>query len=83
MDVTTGKGSKGANSKNEIMNWIPITKELPPVGEIVETKIDDENGVRNESQLKRISANSKLWHLPDGSMYVYYTPTHWRKIEKK
>lgn len=38
------------------------------------TKIDNENGCRNEQPLKR---RGNLWFLPDDSMYVYYTPTHW------
>lgn len=62
--------------------WINCEASLPPVGVIVETKIDDTNGVRNEQQLKRYrrEANTRdLWFLPDGSMYVYYTPTHWRE----
>jgi hypothetical protein len=44
---------------------------------VVETKIDDAHGVRNVTTLKRIG---NLWFVPDGSMYVYYTPTHWRPI---
>lgn len=24
--------------------------------------------------------DKNLWFLPDGSMYVYYTPTHWRSV---
>ena len=24
----------------------------------------------------------RLWFFPDGSMYVYYTPTHWRDQPK-
>jgi hypothetical protein len=30
---------------------------------------------RMEQDLQRIG---NLWFLADGSMYVYYTPTHWR-----
>lgn len=41
----------------------------------VETKIDDGNGCRNEQRLRR---QGRLWFFPDMSMYVYYTPTHWR-----
>ena len=46
-----------------------------PIGEVVETKIDDEHGERNIALLKR---DGRLWFFPDGSMYVYYTPTHFR-----
>lgn len=60
-------------------NWIEIRDQLPPKGVLVETKIDDENGVRNQQRLK---LNAGLWYHPDGSMYVYYTPTHWRHVKK-
>ena len=55
--------------------WIATDKTLPNNGIIVETKIDDESGSRNVQLLKR---QGNLWLFPDGSMYVYYTPTHWR-----
>lgn len=58
--------------------WIPIADSLPPRGLVVDTMIDDEDGVRNERPLMR-AYGSNLWWLPDGSMYVYYTPTHWRR----
>ena len=57
-------------------DWIKCSSELPPADVVVETKIDDEKGVRNEQRLRR---RQGLWFLPDGSMYVYYEPTHWRK----
>jgi len=58
--------------------WMETTKSLPAIGEVVETKIDD--GVaRNEQLLKRGGSNGRLWFFPDGSMYVYYVPTHWRQ----
>ena len=53
------------------------SRSLPPEGIVVETKIDDSDGVRNVSRLKR---EGRLWFLPDGSMYVYYTPTHWKPV---
>lgn len=54
-------------------DWQPA--ETAPEGVVVETKIDDSNGVRNEQKLKR---RARIWFVPDGSTYVYYTPTHWR-----
>lgn len=51
------------------------THETSPEGVEVLTKIDDSKGVRNVCTLKR---QGNLWFYPDGSMYVYYTPTHWR-----
>jgi len=59
------------------MEWIECSKKLPESGIVVETKIDDEKGCRNEQTLKR---QGPLWFFPDGAMYVYYTPTHWRPI---
>lgn len=58
-------------------NWIETRGRLPDDGVVVETKIDiDENGKHcNVQALKR---KDRLWFHPDGSMYVYYTPTHWR-----
>lgn len=53
-------------------DWLPI--ESAPDGIEVLTKIDDHNGVRNETTLIR---RGNLWWMPDGSMYVYYKPTHW------
>lgn len=54
--------------------WIKCAERLPEEGQVVMTKIDDEKGVRNTQELKR---QGRLWFYPDGSMYVYYTPTHW------
>ena len=61
--------------------WMPI--ESAPLGEVVDTKIDDANGSRNEQPLKATQRDPGcrvLWWFPDGSMYVYYQPTHWRPI---
>lgn len=55
--------------------YVLVADELPPDNEVVMTKIDDASGCRNEQLLKR---QGRLWFTPDGSMYVYYTPTHWR-----
>lgn len=53
--------------------WQPIN--TAPENEIVLTKIDDADGVRNEQPLIR---HRNLWFFTDESMYVYYRPTHWR-----
>lgn len=53
-------------------NWTPTRDYLPPEHVVVETMT--ENGAVND--LKRIG---RLWFLPDGSMYVYYTPVLWRQ----
>lgn len=55
--------------------WVKCSTALPPYDVIVETKIDDVDGCRNVTKLRR---QNRLWYFPDGSMYVYYTPTHWR-----
>jgi hypothetical protein len=63
-------------------NWIRTSERLPEKYRVVETKIDDEAGIRNRQDLKVGDLTGKLWFTPDGAMYVYYTPTHWRyKIE--
>lgn len=54
--------------------WKLVSEEHPPINKILKTKIEDKDGVRNEQELK---FDGKLWWFPDGSMYVYYTPTHW------
>ena len=60
---------------NQLDPWIECRIQLPPEGLVVDTKIDDTDGVRNEQPLKRLSA---MWYFPDGAMYVYYAPTHWK-----
>jgi hypothetical protein len=57
--------------------WIRCTDRLPEDNQIVLTKIEDADGCRNEQTLKRMGC---LWFLSDGSMYVYYTPTHWMEL---
>lgn len=37
--------------------WTRCDHHLPPVGEVVMTKIDDENGSRNEQPLKLLRSN--------------------------
>lgn len=57
--------------------WISVEDKLPGQNKVVYTKIDDDKGIRNIQQLKRYNS---LWFYPDGSMYVYYTPTHWQPL---
>lgn len=63
-------------------DWIDCKDKLPPLDISVMTKIHDEKGPRNEQMLKRFNrepgVTRDLWFFPDGSMYVYYTPTHWK-----
>jgi hypothetical protein len=60
---------------NECVDWRPISSA--PENTIVRTKIDLDGNVRNIQHLKK---KGRLWFLPDGSMYVYYEPTHWAWI---
>lgn len=74
----TSKPTAGASSPAPAGSaWIPVTQQAPPRDVAVETKIDDGRGVRNQTTLK---LHGNLWFLPDMSMYVYYSPTHWRHL---
>lgn len=53
--------------------WTPCTSNLPPDDVVVDTI--SEGGI--QQHLKR---SGRLWFVPDGTMYAYYTPTHWRFI---
>lgn len=55
--------------------WKPIS--TAPEGVTVLTRIADAKGERNVQPLKR---KGSLWWVEDGSMYVYYEPTHWRPL---
>jgi hypothetical protein len=63
---------------DERSEWRRTEFEPAPENVVVQTKLDDEQGVRNVQTLKRRGA---LWWTPDGDMYVYYTPTHWREVQ--
>ena len=56
-------------------DWNRVISSKPREGEVVETKIDDDKGLRNECEL---IYEHGLWFFPDRSMHTYYTPTHWR-----
>lgn len=53
-----------------MQQWTLVENELPPEGVEVDTLSDG----GQQQTLKRIG---RLWHFPDGSMYVYYTPKFW------
>lgn len=55
--------------------WQPI--QTAPEGIKINTKIHDSNGPRNEQSLVR---KGNLFFHPDMTMYVYYTPTHWKPL---
>lgn len=47
---------------------------MAPEGKPVLTCIMENGCCRQEARLKR---SGRLWLVPDGGMYVYYTPTHY------
>ncbi len=59
--------------------WQNLHDHQAPENVELDTKIDNEAGCRNDQTLMR---RGNLWWYPDGSMYVYYTPTHWRLPSK-
>ena len=61
--------------------WIACEDELPPTQTVVMTKIDDGKGGRNKTQLYRGGPKGNMWFVPEGAMYVYYTPTHWKRLD--
>jgi hypothetical protein len=61
-------------------NWIKCIEHLPDEHVVVNTKLDDERGCRQEQRLIR---QGRLWFFSDWSMYVYYVPTHWAPIEEE
>jgi len=56
-------------------DWRSI--DTAPEGVVVETMI------RGGSKLnvRPLVRQGRLWFFPDMSMYVYYTPTHWRPVK--
>jgi hypothetical protein len=54
--------------------WNRVATTLAPEGKVVMTM--SPGGI--ETSLKR---QGNLWFHPDGGMYVYYTPSHWREME--
>lgn len=54
--------------------WNPVYVPAPE-NIILDTKIEDMHGLRNEQQLVR---EGNLWWTTNRKMYVYYSPTHWR-----
>jgi hypothetical protein len=64
------------------MEWQPI--ETAPEGIEIVTKIHDVAGERNiQTLVKRTripGVTRPMFWTPDGSMYVYYSPTHWMPL---
>lgn len=61
------------------MDWISTNEKLPPENQIVQTKIDDKDGIRNETQL---IFYKNLWCVPhspqtsssDSAYFALYLP---------
>lgn len=63
------------------MTWIPVTKQLPPNGEVVETKTEHANSSTVTIDLMYCIDQ---WFHPDRTVYYYYPkPTHWRKKQNQ
>lgn len=57
--------------------WRPIA--TAPEGIVVWTMICNVSPARNKQRLRRRGGR---WFFPDGKMYIYYEPTHWRPLEE-
>lgn len=55
-------------------NWNQTDNKLPPEGVVVDT-------ISEGGQSQRLKREGRLWFVPDGEMYVYYTPKFWRELE--
>ena len=53
--------------------WTPVADALPPSGQVVQVRTPG-------GDVRSLIFEVTLWWLPDRSMYVYFTPTHWRPI---
>lgn len=59
------------------MNWTLITQQLPPDGEVVEAKFEELAAIHD------VIYTGNRWQYAGYANYCRYTPTHWRKKEKK
>jgi len=60
------------------MEWKTM-ENVPPEGVVLMTKIDDEKGCRYEQTLIK---QGNLWVYPCKTMYIYYSPTHWKPVKE-
>lgn len=56
--------------------WIATKNRTPPENQIVETKIDNEKGLRKHLYLVY---HEGQWWQPDMSVRVHHTPTYWKE----
>ena len=55
-------------------DWTSPDKELPPEGEVV-------LAMDSSGHVQPLVRKGRLWFFPDMSMYVYFTPTFWKRKE--
>lgn len=55
--------------------WMPIGEGYPPPPTDQVVQVLTPGG-----DVRPLIFAATLWWLPDRSMYVYFTPTHWRPI---
>lgn len=54
-----------------------FTQTTPaPEGVILDTKYHDDDGCMHK---RPMILRDRVWGSPDGELYVYYRPTHWRE----
>ncbi|HEX3147553.1 MAG TPA: hypothetical protein VHR66_05680 [Gemmataceae bacterium] len=52
-------------------NWTPIDVGMPPESVVVDA-------IAPQGEILRLVWAGRLWRFPDGSQYVWFTPTYWR-----
>ena len=57
--------------------WITTDSALPREKQVVETMVMDDYS-KPPRNVQKLFRQGRLWFVPDGSIYVYYTPTHWK-----
>lgn len=63
---------------NAQKGWISVEDKRPEEGVPVKTKIVGRGGA--ERNVQNLTRRGNMWWLEDMSMYVYYTPTHWKPL---
>lgn len=61
-------------------NWTAVTDELPPEGDVVETKFDD--GFGNVHSHAFLSRRGILWFWKGEPLPHQLNPTHWKPAER-
>lgn len=61
------------DSTRTAIQWRRCDTDPPPDGEVVMTKSPS-------GMVQSLKRSGHLWFVPDGSMYVYYTPGWWHPL---